>query len=212
MRYTVNLQDIENALHELGGIAETRQIQDHILRTHCAGEKPDNYRTERSFRQTIQRKIEDHCPQAAGFNPAKKEEKFIRIDHGSYKLTNGYDAEIFPTIGEISSKYDYIEGATKQILVNSYERNLEARSKCIQYYGYRCQICGFDFEQMYGEIGKSYIQVHHIIPLSEINAEYAVDPVRDLIPVCANCHAMVHRTTPALSIGQIKEALENGSR
>ncbi|WP_212749472.1 HNH endonuclease [Acinetobacter bohemicus] len=68
--------------------------------------------------------------------------------------------------------------------------------------------CGFDFYKTYGVIGQNYIHVHHIIPISKIRKNYQVDPIKDLIPLCANCHAMIHRTTPALSIDKLKEIIK----
>lgn len=99
------------------------------------------------------------------------------------------------------------EGSVKEIRVNAYERNPSARKKCLEYWKYICQCCGFDFEKTYGAIGKNFIHVHHKIPLSEIREEYSLDPINDLIPVCANCHAMIHRQNPAYSIEQIKDYL-----
>ncbi|MCE4048971.1 HNH endonuclease [Bacillus sp. Au-Bac7] len=85
------------------------------------------------------------------------------------------------------------EGKRKSVTVNVYERNPIARKKCLEHYGVNCQICEVNFEQVYGEVGRDFIHVHHIKPLYEINNEYVVDPVKDLIPVCPNCHAMLHR-------------------
>jgi 5-methylcytosine-specific restriction protein A len=68
-------------------------------------------------------------------------------------------------------------------------------------------ICGFDFEARYGEFGKGFIQVHHIVPVSEIGERYVVDPKSDLVPVCPNCHAMIHRRHPPLSIGELREII-----
>ncbi|MFM6356828.1 MAG: HNH endonuclease, partial [Planktothrix sp.] len=79
--------------------------------------------------------------------------------------------------------------------------------KCIEYYGTNCYVCGFDFENVFGEIGKDFIHVHHLIPLSEINQEYEVDPIKDLRPVCPNCHAMIHRKNPPFTIEEIKNLL-----
>lgn len=87
----------------------------------------------------------------------------------------------------------YFEGAKKTITVNAYERNTEARQACIDAFGYICAICEFDFESVYGERGSRFIHVHHIVPLSDIKSEYEVNPQKDLIPVCPNCHAMLHR-------------------
>ena len=64
--------------------------------------------------------------------------------------------------------------------------------KNIAHYGTACQICGFDFGKAYGPAFAGKIEVHHIVPLSEIREDYAVDPIHDLIPVCSNCHTALH--------------------
>ncbi len=84
------------------------------------------------------------------------------------------------------------EGKETQSSVNLFERNPEARKKCLAYYGTSCQICGFDFGEFYGPEFAGKIEVHHIVPLSEIRQEYKVDPIKDLIPVCSNCHTALH--------------------
>lgn len=99
------------------------------------------------------------------------------------------------------------EGAKKQITVNVYERNVRARRFCIDKYGYKCCVCNFNFEKFYGEIGKEFIEVHHLKPLNEISEAYQVDPINDLRPICPNCHAMVHRTN--LSIEELKAIVED---
>ncbi|AEX21304.1 HNH endonuclease [Vibrio sp. EJY3] len=100
-----------------------------------------------------------------------------------------------------------IEGAKKTVTVNAYERNPKARKKCLDKWGLNCSVCSFHFELVYGAIGKNYIHVHHVKPLSEIGKEYELNPEEDLRPVCPNCHAMLHREKPALSIEQLKERL-----
>ena len=52
-------------------------------------------------------------------------------------------------------------------------------------------------------MGKNFIHVHHIKPLSEIDKEYKINPIQDLRPVCPNCHAMLHKKVPAYSIEEI---------
>lgn len=100
----------------------------------------------------------------------------------------------------------HMEGSTMTVSVNVYERNPKARMECIKYYkGYTCQVCGFDFKKFYGDIGESFIHVHHIKPLSEIEEEYEVNPKEDLIPVCPNCHAMLHRKP--ISIEDLKKLI-----
>jgi len=105
---------------------------------------------------------------------------------------------------EINNPEKYYEGASKKVSVNSYERDQKARKRCIDHYGHNCQVCGFNFKKKYGKIGNGFIHVHHIKPLSEINKEYEVDPIKDLRPVCPNCHAMLHRDKNSLSIQKLK--------
>lgn len=93
---------------------------------------------------------------------------------------------------EISSPETLTEGAKKQITVNAYERSSEARSKCLEAHGYKCTICGFDFGQFYGSQFEGKIHVHHKKPLHEIDKEYKIDPINDLVPVCPNCHMVLH--------------------
>ena len=100
------------------------------------------------------------------------------------------------------------EGSVRKVTVNKYERNPLARRMCIAHYGIFCQICTFDFERTYGTWGKGFIHVHHIIPLSEINKEYILDPVKDLIPVCPNCHSMLHRKKKTLPVKSLKALLD----
>lgn len=208
-KYIVNIEDIETALIGLGGDAKARDIQNRVLEMFCDGNLPENYQDEKSFRQTIQRKVEDYCPQAAGYDSAKKPGKFLRVGRGRYRMAAGYLKIEALAIEEVPDAQDYVEGATRKISVNSYERNQQARKKCIDHYGTKCTACGFDFESAYGELGKGFIHVHHIVPLSEIGSSYVVNPVKDLRPLCANCHAIVHRTVPALTLAELSAALRN---
>lgn len=99
---------------------------------------------------------------------------------------------------ELPADTTYFEGASKRVTVNAYERNAEARQKCIEHHGATCKVCDFNFEYVYGPVGKGYIHVHHVVPLSQIGEQYKVDPINDLVPVCPNCHAMLHRQSPPL--------------
>ncbi|MGG3580918.1 DUF3427 domain-containing protein [Priestia megaterium] len=115
--------------------------------------------------------------------------------------------EILPE--EVTSNDRYKEGSVKQIKVNVYERSSDARQKCLNYYGYKCSVCEFDFEQKYGKIGKEFIHVHHLLPLSEIGEEYIINPIEDLRPVCPNCHAMLHKRKPyAYTIEEMKDIIK----
>lgn len=144
---------------------------------------------------------DDGMPVIRGFTPELSSKTLKRVGDKWYASDETDD---FNLPEEILGSDDYFEGAQKKISINSYERNSEARKKCIEHHGYVCAVCSFDFEKMYGEIGKNYIHVHHIVPISQIKQEYKLNPVKDLIPVCPNCHAMIHRTQPALDIEQLR--------
>lgn len=109
---------------------------------------------------------------------------------------------------EVEQHEMYVEGATRAVMVNAYERDRDARAACIAHYGMRCLVCGFDFEAQYGPRGKGVIDVHHLKPLAEVKAGYQVDPVTDLRPVCANCHTIIHRGDPQLSIEEAKTLVQ----
>lgn len=101
----------------------------------------------------------------------------------------------------------YAEGNKYQVVVNKYERNTTNRELCLALKGYSCQICGFDFEKKYGRVGRHFIHVHHIIPVSKIGPDYVINPAKDLIPVCPNCHAMLHRKDPPYSPEEVLEMI-----
>lgn len=110
---------------------------------------------------------------------------------------------------ELGSPAVYYEGSTKVVAVNAYERNPHARAACLSHHGYSCVVCGFDFVSTYGEIGEGFIHVHHLKDIATIGVEYEVNPIKDLRPVCPNCHAMLHTQTPAMSIDQLRSILKS---
>lgn len=100
------------------------------------------------------------------------------------------------------------EGKKRNTQTTIYERSPDAREACIHYYGVTCQVCHLKFDERYGDIGKGFIHVHHIIPIADIGVEYQVDAVKDLRPVCPNCHAMLHKKTPPFSIEELKKIIK----
>ena len=108
---------------------------------------------------------------------------------------------------EIAVHGVFKEGATRQVTVNAYERNPKARDACIAHYGTVCTVCKFDFGKVYGKLGDGFTHVHHLRDLATIGEEYEVNPIEDLRPVCPNCHAMLHRKIPAMSIEELGKHL-----
>jgi hypothetical protein len=127
-----------------------------------------------------------------------------------YQVFNDFPDEISAN-DLIQNKHSFFEGAITEIKVNKYERSINARNAFINHYKAICSVCYFDFYKTYGDIGKNFIHVHHKVELAKINKEYQVDPINDLIPVCPNCHAMLHRTKPAMTTEQLKKILSLSS-
>ncbi|MGI1946838.1 HNH endonuclease [Shewanella glacialipiscicola] len=127
------------------------------------------------------------------------------------RLTKKYelDIELLTVYPDEIDGETFPEGMSKQVLINLFERNKNARSACIEEHGLSCCVCNFNFEKAYGEIGIGFIHVHHVVNISDIGHSYQVDPKRDLIPVCPNCHAMLHKSKPAHTIQQLKAHLTN---
>ncbi len=103
------------------------------------------------------------------------------------------------------------EGALVKVMANKYERNQRARKECVKKKGYRCLVCGFDFKVTYGEIGENFIHVHHLVPISSIGKEYKLDVDKDLVPVCPNCHYMMHRKDPPYTVEELKKELRKNT-
>ena len=126
-----------------------------------------------------------------------------KIDHAS-ELEEAHPEEL-PKI-ELRQ-----EGAKMIELVKRFERNPQLRDECVQEHGYKCKVCGFNFYATYGQIGQGFIHVHHLRPLASIGEAHEVNPVDDLIPVCPNCHAMLHHKRPKdkpRTVEQLRELID----
>ncbi len=151
--------------------------------------------------------VDKHLLTVAPQGPIKMSSELS--DYVNSIMLNDYSTSLFPN-EDVTKTFK--EGTVKTVLVNKYERNPVARQKCIEFYGneYKCVICGINFEKVYGDIGKGFIHVHHLIPLNEIGEEYIIDPKKDLIPVCPNCHAMLHRKIDGhyMSVERLMKVIE----
>lgn len=93
-----------------------------------------------------------------------------------------------------------------------YHKRKERSSKLVKVFkesltNYSCIICNFSFEDVYGNIGEKYIEAHHIIPISSLKKETKIS-VTDLAPVCSNCHRMLHRKNPPISIKTMRNLIK----
>jgi hypothetical protein len=133
---------------------------------------------------------------------------------GKQKRRMGSRKSIRPIIPEElpgTTDPDHVEGAAAQVLVNRFERDPKARARCIKIHGTRCIACGFTFRAAYGSQFEGLIVVHHLIPIASIGKEYRVDPAKDLVPLCANCHLLVHQRVPPYTVEEVRALLRPGS-
>lgn len=135
---------------------------------------------------------------------ALEELELVNQDSSNTKISDRLPTEM---LSFDEAEY-FREGKVVQIYVDRFERNQKARMRCIEHYGDKCYICEFDFSKAYGDIAKGFIHVHHLKQLSEIKSEYQIDPINDLIPVCANCHSVIHLTRPPMTIKEMKRKLK----
>lgn len=118
--------------------------------------------------------------------------------------------DIVPIMDDLDySNIDKLEGLAHSVISTHYERNPIYRTICISNKGYKCDACGFDFKHTYGNLGSEYIHVHHTTPVSQMSGGMIINPVKDLVPVCPNCHAMLHRKNPPLTIEELREVLSH---
>ena len=126
---------------------------------------------------------------AAPQGPIKVVEELSNYLKKIFDINN--QIEFFPDLLNVNE--NHFEGLKTRVTVNKYERSAIARKKCVDFHGVNCSICNINFFDTYGVIGKDFIHVHHLYPLHQVGMKYKVDFEKDLIPVCPNCHSMLHR-------------------
>jgi len=131
-------------------------------------------------------------------------EAFVQILEDAWSKVTG--TQFKPHKPDVSSTI-YTEGNKNSRLIKQYERNPDARQKCINHYGLSCRVCGMGFTERYGKVGNGFIHVHHLALISEKGEEHKVDAIQDLRPVCPNCHAMLHKKVPPYTIEELKSKL-----
>lgn len=195
---TAGEQETDAALRSVLPETEEEGLWDGEVRTlysisHCSKINPP-------IPQTSLRKLSDgaHIADNYGYG-------YVPV----HPLASAKEGGLLP--GEVTDGELFREGSLKRVIVNAYERNHKARSKCISHYGDSCEVCGINFEATYGEVASGFIHVHHLLPISEIKDEYTVDPIEDLRPVCPNCHAVLHMGSPLFSTEAVKDMLHKSS-
>ncbi len=121
-----------------------------------------------------------------------------------------FDIEELGTTYILAYDREYLEGEELSVTHRSHERNTEvvnvAKSvfKATHHGRLYCEVCGFDFREKYGEHGIDFIEAHHVKPIAKRNKNEPTK-VEDIVLLCSNCHSIVHRKQPWLTILQLKQ-------
>jgi 5-methylcytosine-specific restriction endonuclease McrA len=108
------------------------------------------------------------------------------------------------SLGVVPDGLQIAEGARKFVSRGVIERSRRLRQAALEEYSengvIRCAVCGFDFAETYGEIGHGFIEMHHLRPLfqyeGQADEQFVKDAIEGLVPLCSNCHRMVHTRSP----------------
>lgn len=129
--------------------------------------------------------------------------RFYATKHGIDIDSIVLDTGTVQTESEEEEEKRRLEGRITEAKVLRRQRNRQARQQCLEASGYKCYVCGFDFEKVYGEIGKGFMEVHHTKPLASYDDEHEI-PQSELCALCSNCHSMVHRSKVPLDVDELK--------
>lgn len=117
----------------------------------------------------------------------------------------GYEEDFEKNQLDIQSE---LEGSVSVVTIKRRERSKKNRQLCLSHNGHKCAVCGLIPTERYGDAGR-IIEVHHIQPLSSLKREKEFDPIRDLVPLCPNCHRAVHTKKPVpWTLDELRKSLE----
>lgn|GEM_PF-6368572 len=176
----------------------------------------DFYSIEEMLLFSAKLKDEEILAGLSGYISSKAIDAYIRFyadKHGvDLNAVHSQDESYNPGQDSNDEEQGKNEGRLTEALVLRRQRNRAARLKCLEDSGYTCYVCGFNFEEVYGEIGREFLEVHHTKPLATYDDEHLIQQ-SELCALCSNCHSMVHRKKEVLDVDILRNIyLENKSK
>lgn len=188
----IGYQDCNLDKHDENEFKHGSRTSARLRRKHLLGEDVENKYFESLLRQ--------QCEEA-GFSLEKRHHTFWDIDK-----------DIQRDVEKVKMDFEFPEGKIREENHKRRERNTiqiqKAKTNYIAKNGAVCQVCGFNFKDVYGNVGADYIEAHHTIPVSEMK-EGEKTKVKDLAFVCANCHRMLHRRRPWLTMKDLSKLVNH---
>lgn len=203
------LEIIISAMERLGGHAKYKDLYFMIEELY-----PDKVSSVKDYKAQVRGTIERFSSDSDVFRKTKSKKDIFYLvgekgdGHWGMRDFEPHDDDVDIT----EDDEGFAEGKKKLRTHICRERNYKVIKEAKKRYKNKlgkltCQICEFDFEKVYGEIGKDFIEGHHIIPVSELK-EGDRTKVEDIILVCSNCHKMLHRKRPWLLPKELKNLLK----
>ncbi len=157
--------------------------------------------------QNVKRTLLSHRAFAFGGTVSANDPKVIVLERYSEFLTIKSNQTSNQISIEAQSNEEATEGLIKEVKYFRSARNRAIRDQCAERDNYTCQVCGFNFEKIYGERGIGFIEIHHTKPLSSYDGEHEV-LLEDLVALCSNCHSMIHYGGSLLGVEELKTCLK----
>ncbi|MCX7067042.1 MAG: HNH endonuclease [Methylococcales bacterium] len=137
------------------------------------------------------------------------------LDRKKKGVKNTSSTQPEPSDDQEEPDYEYPEGTEVEKTHRGRERDGKVIKKAKKLFKKNngrlyCEVCGFYFEEIYGERAKDFIEAHHNIPVSEMDTSGT--KIKDIAMLCSNCHRIIHRTKPWLSVEELKALIEKHSK
>lgn len=150
------------------------------------------------------------------FNAVEAKNYFIKQGFVIIEKTGRLEKVLGIRVAKEDAEATYLEGKSKYKLHRTRERDprigKRAKSLRLKEQGeLRCEICDFCFAETYGTRGIGYIEAHHTLPISKMRAN-ATTSLKDIALVCANCHRILHKAKPWLSIAALRKIVEDNCK
>ena len=189
MAFTPNDVKMLRTRNELTWRNDLAFVRSHLVKNGCIANRQDSW--------DITPRGRERATELAKM--AEGQEKLKKLNKAALpaimRILAPHEAQLSDD-SAVSGETEWLEGAQSLRWTTTYERNGDLRREAIRIHGLVCKGCGFDFEKTYGVLGKGFIEVHHLNPISEQGGIAAVAPLTDLTVLCSNCHSIVHRNKP----------------
>jgi 5-methylcytosine-specific restriction protein A len=177
-------------------------------------------------------KFLDIQPDLTGYNESVQEGGYFIVIHRQYRDDQGIYWDMEPNLIAAIERLDWVnkntktnyeilsteiaeenietfpEGTLIPVLIDRFERDKKAREIALKIHGSLCKGCKIDFKKQYGDDIDPIIHIHHIIPLSMLIKGRKTNPQTDLIPLCPNCHAVIHSKSELMTLKELQQRIK----